>query len=315
MVVLTNCACLVKNGTIVKIPESALIAGCGYVGGRVAATWLARGMRVCAITRSEAKAKELASPGIVPILFDLAQTTHMPELPDVDVVLWSVGFERTSGASRQAIWIDGLQRLLHALPARTEARRILYTSSTSVYGDGDGQDVDEHTLPIPTSEGGFACLAAEQLLQEFARQSSACVSILRLAGIYGPNRLLRRTADLHANVPIMSPPDEWLNLIHVDDAVTAIDAISRMSSPPSLINIVAGQSVTRREYYATLAKLVDALPPRFAEPTAESTSQPQRRRGGNRRVVSGVRESLQIPFKYDSIMDGLKSADLGLAKK
>lgn len=291
-----------------KIPESALIAGCGYVGGRVAATWHARGMRVTAITRQEAKAKELTSAGITPILFDLAKAAPMPELPDVDVVLWSVGFERTSGASRQAIWIDGLQRLLHALPPRTEPRRILYTSSTSVYGDGNGKEVDEHTLPIPTAEGGIACLAAERLLQEFATQSSACVSILRLAGIYGPNRLLRRVADLHASVPILSPPDEWLNLIHVDDAVTTIDAVSRMSVPPLRINVVASKSVTRREYYSALAKLVDAPPPTFSEPGSVSTSQPQRRSGGNRRVVSSVRESLQIPFKYDSVIDGLNAA-------
>ena len=290
-----------------KIPESALIAGCGYVGGRVATLWQARGMRVDVITRSESKANELANSGITPLLFDLAQATTMPQLPDIDAVLWSVGFERTSGVSRQAIWIDGLQRLLNALPPRTEPRRILYTSSTSVYGEGHGQEVDEHSLPIPTSEGGIACLAAEQLLQEFAKHSPASVSILRLAGIYGPNRLLRRTADLQSNVPIMSPPDEWLNLIHVEDAVTAIDSISRMGSPPSLINIVSGKSVTRREYYATLAKLVDAPPPTFAAPIAASTSQPSRR-GGNRRVVSGIRESLQIPFRYDSIIDGLSAA-------
>lgn len=291
-----------------KIPESALIAGCGYVGGRVAATWRARGLRVYAITRSESKAKELARSGIIPIVFDLAQPAPMSELPDIDAVLWSVGFERTSGASRQAIWIDGFQRLLNALPLRPLPRRILYTSSTGVYGDGHGQDVDEHTLPIPTSEGGIACLAAEQLLQDFAKNSSACVSILRLAGIYGPDRLLRRTADLQGNVPIMSPPDEWLNLVHVDDVVTAIDAISVMNSPPALINIVASKSVTRREYYTTLALLVDAPPPRFAKPAAESTSQPHRRSAGNRRVVSGIRESLQIPFKYDSIIDGLNAA-------
>jgi nucleoside-diphosphate-sugar epimerase len=291
----------------VKIPESGLIAGCGYVGGRVAAMWQARGMQVFAITRSETKAKELANAGITPILFELAHATPMPQLPDIDTVLWSVGFERTTDATRQAIWIEGLQRLLNALPSRSEPRRILYTSSTSVYGDGHGQDVDEHSLPIPTSEGGIACLAAEQLLQDFATYSSACVSILRLAGIYGPNRLLRRTADLENNVPIMSPPDEWLNLIHVDDVVTAIDSISSMKSPPALMNIVASHSVTRREYYTTLAKLVDAPLPTFAAPTAESTSQFPRR-GGNRRVVSGIRESLQIPFRYDSIIDGLSAA-------
>ncbi len=290
-----------------KIPESALIAGCGYVGGRVAATWKTRGMRVFAVTRSEVKAQEITKAGMTSILLDLAQADAIPQLPDVDVVLWSVGFDRTSGASRQAIWIDGLQRLLHALPPRGEPRRILYTSSTSVYGEGHGQDVDENAVPNPTSEGGLACLAAEQLLQDFAMQSSACVSILRLAGIYGPNRLLRRIADLQSNLPITSPADEWLNLIHVDDAVTAIDVISTLDSPPSLINIVASESVTRRQYYTTLANLADAPPPIFAAQTAEFHSQFPRR-GGNRRVVSGVRESLHIPFKYDSIIDGLRTA-------
>lgn len=294
-----------KNEIIVKNPESALIAGCGYVGGRVAAKWRALGMQVFAITRSELKAEELKTAGITPMLLDLAQPTPIPQLPDVDVVLWSVGFERSSGASRQAIWIDGLQRLLNALPPRGEPRRILYTSSTSVYGEGHGQDVDENTLPDPTSEGGLACLAAERLLQKFAAENGAFVSILRLAGIYGPDRLLRRITDLRSNAPLTSPPDEWLNLIHVDDAVTAIDFISRLASAPPLINVAASQSVTRRQYYTTLAKFAYAPPPTFA--AASTTSQPSRR-GGNRRVVSTVRKLLQIPFRYDSIADGLRVA-------
>lgn len=286
----------------VKIPESALIAGCGYVGGRVAASWRKCGMQVYGITRSELKAKELSSTGITPIVFDLAQTS-IPQLPDVDVVLWSVGFERSSETSRHAIWIDGLQRLLDGLPSRTDEqrRRILYTSSTSVYGDGHGQNVDEDTIPNPTAEGGRACFVAEQLLQQYAIQKSACVSILRLGGIYGPNRLLRRIEDLQNAVPINSPPDEWLNLIHVDDAVTTIDCISRMESPPTLVNVVGNSSVTRREYYSALAKLADAPPPIF-----ETSQSP--RRGGNRRVVSLVRESLSIAFKFDSVVDGLRSA-------
>ncbi len=287
-----------------KIPESALITGCGYVGGRVAANWQRRGMRVYVITRSELKAKELKDAGMTPIVLNLAQAMRIPQLPDVDAVLWSVGFERSSGASRQAIWIDGLQRLLNALPPQTEPRRILYTSSTSVYGDGNGQDVDESTIPDPTSEGGIVCLAAEQLLQNFATQSSACVSILRLAGIYGPHRLLRRAADLQTNLPITSPPDEWLNLIHVEDAVAAIDCISKLESPPLLTNVVAGESVTRREYYAMLARLADAPPPTFT--ASVSTDHP--RRGGNRRVVSFIRQSLPVVFKYDSISDGLRAA-------
>ena len=157
---------------------------------------------------------------------------------------------------------------------------------------------------IPRPKGGFVCLAAEQLLQNFAMQSSACVSILRLAGIYGPHRLLRRAADLQTNLPITSPPDEWLNLIHVEDAVAAIDCISKLESPPQLTNVVAGESVTRREYYAMLARLADAPPPTFT--ASVSTDHP--RRGGNRRVVSFIRQSLPVVFKYDSISDGLRAA-------
>lgn len=299
-----------------KIPETALIAGCGYAGHRVARVWKKRGMQVNAITRSDEKAATLTHEGIQPIVFDLAETT-IPTLPDVDVVLWSVGFERSSGASRRAIWIDGLQRLLNALPVRGDenARRILYTSSTSVYGNGHGQDVDENTVPNPTAEGGQACVAAEGLLQEYSLQSSASVSILRLAGIYGPQRLLRRIEDLRNNTPITSPPDEWLNLIHVDDAVSAIDTVSRLESPPSLMNVVANKSATRGDYYTTLAKLTHAPPPIFALPsesTAEKTLAtpvaPPMPRGGNRRVVSLVRESLRIAFQFDSIDDGLSDA-------
>lgn len=306
-----------------KIPETALIAGCGYTGHRVARVWKERGLQVHAITRSAEKAAQLTKDGIEPIVFDLA-ATMVPALPDVDVVLWCVGFERSSGSSRQAIWIDGLNRLLNTLPVRDDAhaRRILYTSSTSVYGNGDGQEVDENTVPNPIAEGGQACVAAEGRLQEYTLQTSARVSILRLAGIYGPHRLLRRIEDLRSNTPIPSPPDEWLNLVHVDDAVAAIDGVSRMESPPSLMNVVGNKSTTRGDYYRALAKLAHALPPIFvvpsetnaakAEPNAVTTfaspAAPQMRRGGNRRVVSVVRESLGIQFKFESIVEGLRDA-------
>ena len=261
-------------------------------------------MQVSVITRSASKAQDLRDEGVTPILFDLAARVGPQQLPDVDVLLWSVGFDRTSGVSRQDIWIAGLQRLLDALPQRMEPRRILYTSSTSVYGDMHGQDVDENTQPNPNSEGGLACLAAEHLLRDYSQKNPAVVSVLRLAGIYGPHRLLRRIVDLQNGTPIMSLPDEWLNLIHVADAAVAIDSISQLESPPSLINIVANQSSTRRQYYTALAALANAPPPTFAEPA----DLPPRSRGGHRRVISVVRNSLPIAFNYDTIADGLRDA-------
>lgn len=290
-----------------SLPEIAIVVGCGYVGSRVAALWNKRGMKVFVVTRSEAKSQQLSATGFVPIVADISNSDVMLLLPDCDVLLWSVGFDHASGVKRESVWIEGLERVLNALPTRTSPRRILYTSSSSVYGDGKGQTVDETTAPNPATEGGEACLAAEQLLQRYSGQQKTFVSILRLAGIYGPERLLRRMSDLKNAVPITSSPEGWLNLIHVDDAVRAIDAVSRHESPPPLLNVVAANSVSRRTYYESLASLADAPPPVFeqAHPAAQSAKS---RGGSNRRVVSCVRPLLDLKFEYDSIADGLRNA-------
>ncbi len=286
--------------------STALIAGCGYVGLRVARFWNRVGIRTFAITRTEEKAKLLREDGTSPIVADLSSSHVLPNLPDADVVLWSVGFDRSVGVTRESAWIDGLRKLLAALPERVTPRRILYTSSTSVYGDGNGGDVDESTLPSPASGGGQTCLAAENILRDFAAQTGTIMSILRLAGIYGPDRLLRRISDLRDGVPLMTEPDEWLNLIHVDDAVSAIDAVSCCKQPPGLINIVAADTVTRRLYYSTLARLVKAPAPVFE--TAGASPTPNQRRGGNRRVISRVRSELPITFQFDDCESGLRNA-------
>ena len=287
-------------------PSTALIAGCGYVGLRVARLWTQVGICTFAITRTDEKTKLLREDGISPIVADLSLANEFPILPDADVVLWSVGFDRTAGVTRQSAWIDGLWRLLTSLPERSTPRRVLYTSSTSVYGDENGGEVDEDAVPNPGSEGGQTCVAAEKILRGFAAQTGTIVSILRMAGIYGPDRLLRRISDLRDGVPLTTEPDEWLNLVHVDDAVSAIDTVSRCEQPPALMNAVAAGSVTRRTYYSILARLINAPPPVFETAGARPTQ--NQRRGGNRRVISRVRSLLPITFQFDDCESGLKNA-------
>ncbi len=305
---------------------SALIAGCGYVGHRVAAAWTKAGIATHAITRSAEKAEKLAAEGISPLILNLGSSNDWPAIPDVDLILWCVGYDRAVGSDRNAAWIDGLRRLLQALPERNTPRRILYTSSTGVYGDGQGMDVNEQTPVNPNSEGGKACVAAESLLQTVAATSADRVYILRLAGIYGPDRLLRRISDLRSGTPLATAPDDWLNLIHVDDAVRVIDRVATSEHPLSfgesdstsdaaiILNVVAANSVTRREYYSTLAKLVAAPTPVFADTASigsteqTNTSQFSRRSSGNRRIVSRCRKELGVPFQYDDCETGLADA-------
>lgn len=297
----------VKRSTI----QTALIAGCGYVGHRVARLWSSTGVETFAVSRSVEKAERLRSESIQPVVMDLSSPENWPELPVVDIVLWSVGFDRSTGADRTKVWIDGLRELLKRIRFRTERSRIIYTSSTGVYGDSGGDEVDEQSTTSPDSEGGKACLAAEQIVSEFAGKTGHAATVLRLAGIYGPNRLLRRIADLQNCTPITSPPDDWLNLIHVDDIVRVVDAVAalnRITDLP-LMNVVAANSVTRRTYYSTLAELAGAPAPVFDVLSSNEPKNSRSGRGsGNRRVISRVRRSLAVELQFDDLRSGLRDA-------
>jgi nucleoside-diphosphate-sugar epimerase len=285
-------------------PPQILIVGCGYTGLRAARFWLQAGYSVAAITRSTARAAELQQQGLQTIVTDLAADSPVPQLPDCPIIVWSAGYDRSSGCTRRQLWIHGLEKLLRSLPDRGQPRRVLLTSTTGVYGDASGSTVDESTPPQPVQEGGIVCLEAEQLLQSWCQQHNHTAVILRLAGIYGPHRLLRRLQDLRDQRPIPASPDEWLNLIHVDDIVTALDHCAFSSNPPAVMNLAAAETATRRTYYQTLAELAGTPAPVF-QPTAESST---RGSSGNRRVSSLVRPVRRLTFQYENCRSGLIQA-------
>ena len=121
-----------------------------------------------------------------------------------------------------------------------------------------------------------------------------------MAGLYGPGRLLRRISDLRGGVPVPGPAESCLNLVHVEDAVIAVTELADCRNVP-LLNVVNTGTLTRKEYYGELARLVDAPVPVFDESQALV-------RGGNKRVVSEVRGSLDLAFEYDDVTKGLQNA-------
>lgn len=287
-----------------------LIAGCGYVGLRAAEFWKRSGHSVLAITRSDTKARQLHESGIEPLLMDLGEPSGWPQLPPVDLLLWSVGFDRSSNQPRELIWVDGLRSLLQVLTFKSGAR-VLMTSSTGVYGDARGDDVTEATPATPSSESGIACLNSEETLRAFSAGSRVTSCILRLAGIYGPGRLLRRVEELQNQVPIPSPPDDWLNLVHVDDIIRTLDFVARMPAPPALMNVAAAETATRRQYYSLLAELTQSPPPVFANspsPPVSEAPATSRRANGNRRVTSQIRPAIGLVFNHESVTTGLAQA-------
>lgn len=280
-----------------------LVFGCGYLGFRVAKLWRRSGEEVIAVTRSTAKATQFSAAGLQPLIADLNQPETLApisQLTGIDTVLFAVGFDRLGGGTIREVYVDGLSRVADRLSA---VSRLIYIGSTGVYGQVAGDVVDETSPCHPVREGGIACLGAEQ----FLRQSNLAnrTIILRLAGIYGPDRV-PRVRELQAGAPIAAPAEGCLNLIHVDDAARIVLLAEQRVAPPKLYCVSDGQAVQRAEYYRELARLVGAPPPRFVDPPPDSPA--AQRAGSDKRVSNALlMHELAPALLYPSFREGLRS--------
>ncbi|WP_339612538.1 SDR family oxidoreductase [uncultured Rubinisphaera sp.] len=276
-----------------------LIIGCGYLGSRAARAWQEQGLSVAVTTRSEERAEEFANQGLQPIVCNVLDPSSLQGLPDADVALHAVGLDRQAGDSMRAVYVEGLRDVLTELEQRIG--RMVYISSTSVYGQTDGSAVDEESVCEPARENGQICLEAEQLVLNAKCQGT----VLRLAGIYGPDRLLARMKERQQAEPIAGNPEAWLNLIHVEDAVQAVLAASVNDLSHQKYLIVDDEPITRRTYYTRLAELLEAPPPVFIADKPD----PKGDRGLNKRCQNQWMHAELIPsLKYPTIREGLWQA-------
>ncbi|MHB8971151.1 MAG: SDR family oxidoreductase [Pirellulaceae bacterium] len=277
-----------------------LIAGCGYLGSRAARLWQAGGDEVYVLTRSESRARHFHEQGWHPMVGDVTCPESLPPLPQVDTLLWSVGYERATGQLIHTVYVDGLRNLLGVLP--DSVSRVIYISSTGVYGQADGTWVDEATECRPTRAGGQACLAAEQLLLQSAWATRTL--LLRLAGIYGPQRL-PRLQQLRSGESLNTAPRGLLNLIHVDDAAQVVRQVADQAlALPRVFLIADGQPVLRGTFYTEVARLWGTPAANFgASPSDVAASS----RSGSHKRVSNQRmqAELGIRLQYPSYLEGL----------
>lgn len=275
-----------------------LILGCGYLGRRVAQLWLTQGHHVFGVTRRPENAAALQQDGVEPIIADVLRADSLSKLPSVDTVLYAIGLDRTSGMSMRSVYVDGLANVLEQLPP---PNRFIYISSSSVYGQTDGEWVDEDSPTEPQEESGQIVLEAERLLR--TRLPDAV--ILRFAGIYGPGRLLRRKS-IEAGEPIVGDADKWLNLIHVEDGARAVLAAEERGQSGRIYNICDNQPVRRRDFYSELARCLGAPTPRFVAPAADQPPPPHEK--GNRRIRNRrMREELGLTPRFASYVEGLRA--------
>jgi nucleoside-diphosphate-sugar epimerase len=271
-----------------------LIFGCCYLGERVGRRSLDAGDRVWVTTRSPEKAERFRALGFVPILCDILRPESLGGLPRVDTILYAIAPDGHSDSERRQVYVDGLKNVLDSLVQLGAGGRFLYVSSTSVYGQTDGSWVDESAPTEPTLDSGRIMVQAEERVR--ARPDLNPV-ILRFAGIYGPGRLIKAEA-LRKGEPIDGAPDRWLNLIHIDDGVSAVLAAEKCGTPGAVCNVSDGTPVLRRGFYEWLATRLDCPRPRFA---------PQRGvESANRRIANQrMTRELAVTLLRRSYREGL----------
>lgn len=282
-----------------------LVIGCGYLGYRVASIWKRSGVAVSVLTRSLERALALKDDGFDVVIGDVMDPMTLSAIPTFDSALYAVGFDRSGCYSKREVYVEGLTKALNSLQRKCE--KLVFVSSTSVYGQSLGEVVDENSETSPSEENGRICLEAEFVARGFHSSSfepNGRSIVLRLAGIYGPGRVLARIDQLKNQIPLPGNPDAWLNLIHVDDATTAAVIASDRGQLGETYLVSDNSPVRRVEYYSALAERIYAPKPQFLETASDTrVSTHLNKQCTNRKL----REELGVELKYPSFTEGLNS--------
>jgi nucleoside-diphosphate-sugar epimerase len=276
-----------------------LIAGCGYTGTALGQLLAREGHEVWGLCRKP----ERLPASILPLAADLTDPATLRSLPpDLDAVFYTAGSDGREEAAYRAAYVTGPANLIDALLAQGQRpRRLLFTSSTVVYGQKEGEWVDEGS---PVSAEPFTrrlLLEGERLVGEGPFPGVA----VRLAGIYGPGRegLIRSLREGTAVSP--EGPTRYTNRIHRDDVAGVLRHLMGMERPEPLYIGVDHEPSDRGEVLHWLAKEMGFPPPRVG-PAVEYRRDPGNKRCSNARLLAAGYRFRHPTFRegYAAILKG-----------
>lgn len=288
-----------------------LIVGCGDVGLRVARGLQGR-VRLLALTSQPQRVPELRAQGLTPLLGNLDAPRSLARLAGLaDRV---VHLAPPDGEPAAQWWRDlRTQALLRSLRRRSGPASLVYASTSGVYGDCQGELVSEARAVQPRTPRAQRRVDAERQLRFFGRGTGTRVHILRVPGIYAPDRsggtprerLLKGTPVLHAR------DDVYTNHIHADDLARAVQAALWRGGPQRVYNANDDTALKMGDYFDLAADLYGLpRPPRVARAGAEAqlplvllSFMSESRRLDNARL----KRELRLRLRYPTVSDGLRA--------
>lgn len=284
-----------------------LIVGCGYLGSALARHFVGQGHEVWGLKRDGGAIRESPlqdNPKFHFITADLLDPMTLKNLPQVDTIILCQAPKRNED-NYQGTYFEGTKNILNVIH---KSPRIIFISSTGVYGIRDGSWVDETTDP---RSQGYASRRGEenaQILLDTERlvlQSGLPAMIFRLGGIYGPGR--HRLGLLKEGKIKPSFSNVYVNRIRLEDIATGVEILLERGKAGEIYLGVDDQPVTQNEFYSWLAEKL-RLEGRGAinrAPT-ESASVFSGKRCSNKKI-----KALGIKFQFPTFREGYQ----GLLKK
>ncbi|SEH11969.1 Nucleoside-diphosphate-sugar epimerase [Natronorubrum sediminis] len=281
------------------------ILGCGHVGLELGRQLTERGHDVVGVRRSDEGVSLIDDAGFEAVQADVTDAAQLEAVADVDAIVFAASSGGRGAEAARDVYVNGLETVIEHFGNRTHSPdRLVYTSSTGVHGDHDGEWVGSETPIDPTTEKTEVLAAAERIALEYPPEYGFEGTVARFAGLYGPERY---RLERYLEGPVT---EGYLNMVHRDDAAGAVRfLLEEDRARGEVVQVVDDEPAHKWEFADWLAERCGLEhPPKQTK--AERLEESDISAAGERRILTSKRCSneklreLGYEFVYPTYREG-----------
>jgi len=290
-------------------PQRVVVLGCGYIGLELGRQLTDAGHDVVGVRRSETGCAAIEDAGFAAHQADLTNPDDIAGLPEADWLVFAASSGGRDAEAAREIYVEALDNVIREYGGReSPPDRLVYTSSTGVYGDHDGEWVDESTPLEPTTAKTRVLVEAEKVARERSAAYGIDGSVARFSGLYGPDRY---RLDRYIEGPVT---EGYLNMVHRADAAGAVAyLLTHDCARGEVVLVTDDEPVDKWKFADWLAAEcgVDSPPKRTTQQrlTDEGLSEAARRRiQTSKRCSNEKLRTLGYTLQYPTFREGYRAA-------
>ncbi len=285
------------------------ILGCGHVGCELGRQLTECGHEAIGVRRSSEGIETIESHGFEGVQADITDEQDLEAVPPVDTIVFAASSGGRGATAARRVYVEGLRTAIETFGSRDDPPdRLVYTSSTGVHGDHDGEWVDEETPIEPTTEKTEVLAEAERIALELPPEYGFSGTVARYAGLYGPDRY---RLERYLEGPVTAG---YLNMVHRDDAAGAVRFVLKEDlARGEVVQVVDDEPAEKWAFADWLADAAGVEEPQ-KRTKAERLEADDLSAAAERRILTSKRcsneklRSLGYEFVYPTFREGYRNA-------